>query len=298
MLNFLYKIIEICFLALFKKIFEKFEWSSKVARVLIKIIAFILSVCIVSFIVIVFIMFFINSYKSISYITAETEVARKMDNMISQCSIVKQESTPNFMSWSRIQRENGVYKLAFKEVRGDINGDGIITDILRMRLNASVYNQIQTLDIETVNLFTSLPEFTPIGFLTGDVESIKKNGKMNIIIPIGISNDVEKKLNIKTYEYNKDFKFFEYNPIFFTRGIVPNLALKKNTGYQDTKLEIIWMVIAKNNQDIIYGLSWSFTDEDKCKFPNGSIAKTQALIEIAEYAKYNAKDSILKKFID
>lgn len=298
MLNFLYKIIEICFLAVFKKIFEKIEWSPKFARVLIKIIAFILSVCIVSFVVIVFIMFFVNTYQSIPYITAETEVARKMDNMILQCASGIEESTPNFMSWSRIEREDDVYKLAFKEVRGDINGDGVVTDILRMRLNASVYNQIQTLDSATVNLFKSLPEFTPIGFLTGDVESIKKRGKINIIIPIGISNEIENKLKIKTYEYNEDFKSFEYNPIFITRGIIPNLGLKKNTGYQDTKLGIIWMVITKNNEDIIYGFSWSFRDEEKCKFPNGSVAKTQALIEIAEYAKYNAKDSILKKFID
>lgn len=296
MLNFLYKIIEICFLAIFKKLFEKFEWSSKITRILIKKITF---VCIVSFISFaVFRFSSINSYQSIPYITAETEIARRMDNMISQCYIVKQESTPNFMSWSRIQRENGVYKLAFKEVRGDINGDGIITDILRMRLNASVYNQMQIIDNATVDLFKILPEFTPIGFLTGDVESIKKKGKMNIIIPIGISNDIENELKIKTYEYNEDFKYFEYNPIFFTKGIIPNLGLKEKTGYQDTKLEVIWMVITKNNQDIIYGFSWSFTDEDKCRFPNGSIAKTQALIEIAEYAKYNAKDSILKKFID
>lgn len=295
-MNLLLKIIEICFLALFKKIFEKFEWSSKITRILIKKIGFIISVSIISFLIFVF--FSINTYQGISYITAETEIARRMNNMISQCSIGMEALTPNFMTWSRIQKENGVYKLAFKEVRGDINGDGMVTDILRERLNPSVYNQIQQIDDATVKLFKTLPEFTPIGFLTGDVESIKKKGKMNIIIPIGISNDIERKLNIKTYEYNEDFKSFEYNPLFFTRGIIPNLGLKKNTGYQDTKLEVIWMVITKNNQDIIYGFSWSFTDEEKCRFPNGSIAKTQALIEIAEYAKYNAKDSIIKKFID
>lgn len=289
-MNLLLKIIEICFLAVFKKLFEKFELSSKVTRILIKQITQILFICIIS--TLVFLYFSRSSYQSIPYITAETEIARRMNNMISQCS------TPNFMTWSRIQKENGVYKLAFKEVRGDINGDGMVTDILRERLNPSVYNQIQQMDDATVKLFKILPEFTPIGFLTGDVESIKKKGKMNIIIPIAISNDIERKLNIKTYEYNEDFKSFEYNPIFFTRGIIPNLGLKEKTGYQDTKLEVIWMVITKNNQDIIYGFSWSFTDENKCRFPNGSIAKTQALIEIAEYAKYNAKDSIIKKFID
>ena len=295
-MNLLLKIIEICFLAVFKKLFEKFELSSKVTRILIKNIISIISVAIISSIV--FYTCSINSYQSIPYITAETEIARRMNNMISQCSIGMEALTPNFMTWSRIQKENGVYKLAFKEVRGDINGDGMVTDILRERLNPSVYNQIQQMDDATVKLFKILPEFTPIGFLTGDVESIKKKGKMNIIIPIAISNDIERKLNIKTYEYSEDFKSFEYNPLFFTRGIIPNLGLKKNTGYQDTKLEVIWMVITKNNQDIIYGFSWSFTDEEKCRFPNGSIAKTQALIEIAEYAKYNAKDSIIKKFID
>jgi hypothetical protein len=297
MLNLLLKIIEICFLAVFKKLFEKFELSSKVTRILIKIIKVILLLCSI-LVGSILVFFYMNNYQSIPYITAETEIARRMDNMISQCSIGMEALTPNFMTWSRIQKENGVYKLAFKEVRGDINGDGMVTDILRMRLNASVYNQIQQIDDATVKLFKTLPEFTPIGFLTGDVESIKKKGKMNIIIPIGISNDIERKLNIKTYEYNEDFKSFEYNPIFFTRGIIPNLGLKEKTGYQDTKLEVIWMVITKNNQDIIYGFSWSFTDENKCRFPNGSIAKTQALIEIAEYAKYNAKDSIIKKFID
>jgi hypothetical protein len=52
------------------------------------------------------------------------------------------------------------------------------------------------------------------------------------------------------------------------------------------------MVVTKNNSNIIYGLSWSFTDEDKCKFPNGSIAKTQALTEVARYAKQEAREKL------
>ncbi len=289
--------IESFILSIFKKLFENIKFNKKFNRFFIKTIALILSICIVSLLSVVVLIYMVNTYKSISYDSSEYEVARRMKNMIEQCFDADNpkinESTPNFMSWSRIQSENGVYRIAFKEVLGDIDGNGIVTDILRVRLNPSIYNIARTMDEATVMLFQLLPEFTPIGFLMSDVESIKKNGKMNIIIPINISNDIEKKLNIRTYKYNEDFKSFQYNPIFFTRAIIPNLGLKKNTGYRDTKLEIIWMVVTKNHSNIIYGFSWSFASEDKCMFPNGSIAKTQALIEIAKYAEENASDNII-----
>lgn len=295
-MNFLIKIFEICIVAIFKKIFDKFEFSSKFSRFLIKIISWIFSVCVISSIATIFLLLAFNTYKGISYNSAETEVARKMKSMIKECfneySPNVKESTPNFMSWSRIQKQNGLYFLGFKEVYGDIEGNGVVTDILRMRLNPSIYNTVHPLDNITVKLFELLPEFTPIGILTNNIENIKKTNLINIIIPVSVANNIEKKLNIKTHDYNSDFKYFEYNPEFFTKTIIPNLGLKQNTGYRDTRLAVIWIIITKNNSNIIYTFSWSFTNQDKCKFPNGSIAKTQAIIDIAQYAKYEAREKL------
>lgn len=295
-MNFLIKIFEICIVTIIKKIFDKFEFSSKFTRYLIKIIAWILSVCLTAFIAVIFLLLTFNAYKSISVNSAEKEIARKMENAIIQCFSQEdanvKHSTPNFMTWSRIQQENGFYKLDFIEVLGDIDGSGVVTDILRKRLNPPMYNTKQDLDDETMKLFRSLPEFTPFGLLTSDVDGIRKNGKMNIIIPIAVSIDIESKLHIKTYEYNGEFRYFEYNPTFFTKRIIPNLGLKKNTGYQDTKLDIVWVIVTKSNSNVIYAFSWSFTNEDKCRVPNGSVAKTQTLIELAQYAKQEAREKL------
>jgi hypothetical protein len=296
-MNFLIKIFEICIVAIFKKIFDKFEFSSKFTRYLIKIIAWVASVCVTALVVIVIVFLTLNTYKGIAYNSAENEVARKMKNMIIGCfdkyNPNPRDSSPNFMTWTRIEdNHNKGYNLQFLEVLGDIRGDGNITDILRDRLNYSVYNVQHPLDEPTVKLFDSLPELTPIGFLTNHIETIAKDHEMTIIVPKSVLHYIEEKIGVKTYDYDGNYVYFKYNPEFFTETIIQNLGLQKNTGYQDTKLSIIWMVVTKNNSNIIYGLSWSFTDEDKCKFPNGSIAKTQALTEVARYAKQEAREKL------
>ena len=301
-MNFLIKIFEICIVAIIKKVFDKFEFSSKFTRYLIKIIAWVASVCVTALVVIVIVFLTLNTYKGIAYNSAENEVARKMKNMIIGCfdkyNPNPRDSTPNFMTWTRIEdNRNKAYNLQFLEVLGDIKGDGNITDILRDRLNPSVYNVQHPLDEPTVKLFDALPEFTPIGFLTNNIETIAKDNEMTIIVPKSVLHYIEEKIGVKTYDYNGNYVYFKYNPEFFTGTIIPNLGLQKNTGYQDTKLSIIWMVVTKNNSNIIYGLSWSFTDEDKCKFPNGSIAKTQALNEVARYAKHEAREKLFFNLI-
>jgi len=141
-MNFLIKIFEICIVAIIKKIFDKFEFSSKFVRYLIKIIAWVASVCVTAFAVIVFLLLTLNTYKGIAYNSAENEVSRKMKNMIIECfdkdNPNPRDSTPNFMTWTRIEDNKG-YNLQFLEVLGDIQGHGIVTDILRDRLNPAVY---------------------------------------------------------------------------------------------------------------------------------------------------------------
>ena len=301
MWNILLKIFETLIVAVFKKFFENINFNAKVLKYIAKITAFILTIFVCSILTIFIIITISSSVKSIAYNSAENEVSRKMRNTIEQC-FEQQESnskqtTPNFMTWTRIEKNKKEYSLQFLEVLGDIEGRGVITDILRTRLNPSVYNIEHPLDEQTVKLFDVLPEFTPIGFLTNDIEAIAKDNEMTIIVPKSALNYIEEKIDVKTYAYNVDYVYFKYNPEFFTKTIIPNLGLKKNTGYQDTKLSLIWMVITKNNSNIIYGFSWSFTDENKCNYPNGSVAKTQALTEVARYAKQEVREKYFSNLI-
>lgn len=302
MWNILLKIFETLILAVFKKFFENIKFNAKVFRYIAKIIAFTLIIFTCSTLAFFMSIAVSNSVKSIAYHSAENEVSRKMKNMIIECFDKNNpnsgDTTPNFITWSRIDKSNKKqYNLQFLEVLGDIQGNGIVTDILRDRLNPSVYNVQHPLDEPTVKLFDVLPEFTPIGFLTNDIEAIAKDKEITIIVPKSVLHYIEEKIGVKTYDYNGNYVYFKYNPEFLTETIIPNLGLKKNTGYQDTKLSVIWMVITKNNSNIIYGFSWSFTNPDKCKFPNGSIAKTQALTEVARYAKQEVREKFFSNLI-
>ena len=302
MWNILLKIFETLIVAVFKKFFENIKFNAKVLKYIAKITAYILTIFVCAIFTFLIMISVSSSVKSIDYNSAENEVSRKMRNTIQQCfdqqEFNSKQTTPNFMTWTRIEKNNKQYSLQFLEVLGDIEGNGIITDILRTRLNPSVYNIEHPLDERTVKLFDVLPEFTPIGFLTNDIEVIAKDNEMTIIVPKSTLNYIEENIiGVKTYAYNTDYVYFKYNPEFFTKTIIPNLGLKKNTGYQDTKLSLIWMVIAKNNSNIIYGFSWSFTDENKCNYPNGSVAKTQALTEVARYAETNVREKYFSNLI-
>lgn len=301
MWNILLKIFETLILAVFKKFFENIKFNAKVLRYIAKSFAFVLTIFVCAIFTFLMMIGVSSSVKSIAYNSAENEVSRKMRNTIEQCfdqqEFNSKQTTPNFMTWTRIEKNKKEYSLQFLEVLGDIQGNGVITDILRTRLNPSLYNIEHPLDNATVKLFDVLPEFTPIGFLTNDIEAIAKDNEITIIIPKSTLHYIEEEIGVKTYDYNGSYVYFKYNPEFFTKTIIPNLGLKKNTGYQDTKLSLIWMVITKNNANIIYGLSWSFTNQDKCKFPNGSIAKTQALTEVARYAKNEAREKLFFNLI-
>lgn len=301
MWNILLKIFETLILAVFKKFFENIKFNAKVLRYIAKSFVFVLTIFVCAIFTFLMMIGVSSSVKSIAYNSAENEVSRKMRNTIEQCfdqqEFNSKQTTPNFMTWTRIEKNKKEYSLQFLEVLGDIQGNGVITDILRTRLNPSLYNIEHPLDNATVKLFDVLPEFTPIGFLTNDIEAIAKDNEITIIIPKSTLHYIEEEIGVKTYDYNGSYVYFKYNPEFFTKTIIPNLGLKKNTGYQDTKLSLIWMVITKNNANIIYGLSWSFTNQDKCKFPNGSIAKTQALTEVARYAKNEAREKLFFNLI-
>lgn len=301
MWNILLKIFETLIVAVFKKFFENIKFNAKVLRYIAKLFAFVLTIFVCAIFTSLMMIGISKSVKSIAYNSSENEVSRKMHNTIQQCygqqGFNSKQTTPNFMTWTRIEKNKEEYSLQFLEVLGDIKGDGVIIDILRTRLNPSLYNVEHPLDDATVKLFDVLPELTPIGFLTNDIEAIAKDNEMTIIVPKSVLHYIEEKIDVKTYAYNADYVYFKYNPEFFTKTIIPNLGLQKNTGYQDTKLSLIWMVITKNNSNIIYGFSWSFTDENKCNYPNGSIAKTQSLNAIALYAKKNVREKYFSNLI-
>ena len=170
------KIFEVICAKIAEYIEKKVDINTRFFSVFLKFIFAILLLCIISSICFFCTILSINVYKSIRHDTAEKEVARKMNVSIVNCSKGLKHGTPNFMSWSRIEKVHYGYQLSFKEVLGDINGNGVVTDILRMGLNPTIYNTPHNLDNNTITLFEILPELTPIGII------VESNEKLKILI--------------------------------------------------------------------------------------------------------------------